>query len=560
MANATMLTKSSRPTHVRYLIVLLTTAAAFILYLDRFCLSIIERFVKEDLQLSDDQIALLLSAFFWSYALAQVPSGWFSDRWGARRMLTLYIVLWSLATGLMGLTASFLVLLALRLGCGLAQAGAYPTSAGLLSNWVPLTRRGLASSVVAVGGRAGGVAAQVMTLPIMVALVPLATSSLLGPGDVENEAGLVKALSQTGDSPPARLAARIRELWPTPGGPSAGNLQADLNTVLRRPELFQPGDLKDWSFPQQGKQLAARPVAERTASETERLNRLLLEAAYPKEVRKLYGLGWRPVVIAYGWAGIAIAFLFWLGFRDRPRAYRLCNAAEVALIEQGRSAGALDATQPLPSFPLRGLLTNFSFLMNCAAQFFTNFGWVLLLTWLPRYLDDVHHVPVEERGLMAGIPVFVGIAGMLMGGWLTDRTTLAFGLRWGRSAVLAGSRFVAMAAFLACLVISTPWGITAALALVAFFTDLGTPSMWAYAQDVGGRHVASVLGWGNMWGNIGAALSPIVLNRVVAQWGWDVAFCCCAGAFLLSGLTSLGVDARSKVASEDEANGVARAE
>jgi sugar phosphate permease len=553
-----MLTKSSRPTHVRYLVVLLATVAAFILYLDRFCLSIIERFVKEDLQLSDDQVALLLSAFFWSYALAQVPSGWFSDRWGARRMLTLYIVLWSLATGLMGLTASFLVLLALRLGCGLAQAGAYPTSAGILSNWVPLTRRGLASSIVAVGGRSGGVAAQMMTLPLMVALVPLATSSLLRVGDVENEVGLVKALTQSGDSAPARLAARIRKMWPTPDGPTVGNLQAELNTVLRRPDLFHPDDLNEWSFSRQGKQLAARPVEERTADETERLNRLLLEAAYPAEVRKLYGLGWRPVVMAYGWAGIVIAALFWLGFRDRPREYRACNAAELALIEQGRPASALDATQPLPSFPWRGVLTNFSFLMNCAAQFFTNFGWVLLLTWLPRYLDEVHRVPVEERGLMAGIPVFVGIAGMLMGGWLTDRMTLAFGLRWGRSAVLAGSRFVAMGAFLACLGISTPWGITAALALVAFSTDLGTPSMWAYAQDVGGRHVASVLGWGNMWGNIGAAVSPLVLNRVVARWGWDVAFCCCAGAFLLSGLTSLGIDATSKVAPADDSEVAAR--
>ena len=45
--------------------------------------------MKEDLQLSNDQIALLLGAFFFSYALAQVPSGWLSDRWGARRLALL---------------------------------------------------------------------------------------------------------------------------------------------------------------------------------------------------------------------------------------------------------------------------------------------------------------------------------------------------------------------------------------------------------------------------------------------------------------------------------------
>jgi hypothetical protein len=76
--------------------------------------------------------------------------------------------------------------------------------------------------------------------------------------------------------------------------------------------------------------------------------------------------------------------------------------------------------------------------------------------------------------------------------------------------------------------------------------------MWAYAQDVGGRYVASVLGWGNMCGNIGAALSPLVLNEVVERWGWNAAFCSCAGAFLLSGITSLGIDATSKLVPKED--------
>ena len=101
----------SQPTWVRYRVVLLTTSMSVLLYLDRFCLTFVERFLKEDLSLSDQQIGLLLSAFFWVYALAQVPSGWLSDRWGARRMLALYILLWSLATGLMGLATTFAMLI-----------------------------------------------------------------------------------------------------------------------------------------------------------------------------------------------------------------------------------------------------------------------------------------------------------------------------------------------------------------------------------------------------------------------------------------------------------------
>src|ERR1700752_3375877 len=94
---------SSRPTHVTYVVVLVTMLAAVLLYLDRFCLSFAETFIAEDLGLSRTQIGWLLSAFFWSYAVFQVPSGWLTDRLGGRLTLTLYVLAWSLFTGWTGL-------------------------------------------------------------------------------------------------------------------------------------------------------------------------------------------------------------------------------------------------------------------------------------------------------------------------------------------------------------------------------------------------------------------------------------------------------------------------
>src|SRR5262249_35146272 len=74
------------PPFVRYWVVLLATVMAVLLYLDRICLSFTERYMKADLGLDDQQISWLLSAFFCTYALGQVPAGWLSDRFGARRM------------------------------------------------------------------------------------------------------------------------------------------------------------------------------------------------------------------------------------------------------------------------------------------------------------------------------------------------------------------------------------------------------------------------------------------------------------------------------------------
>src|SRR5947209_8291448 len=111
-----------RPTRVRYLIVFVVTLMAVVLYLHRFCLGFAERYIKDDLGLSNDQVGVLFSVFLFGYGVGQVPAGWFGDRWGARATLALYILVWSLFTGFMGMAGGFVAVVLLRAGCGVAQA------------------------------------------------------------------------------------------------------------------------------------------------------------------------------------------------------------------------------------------------------------------------------------------------------------------------------------------------------------------------------------------------------------------------------------------------------
>ena len=145
---------------------------AVLLYLDRFCVGIAEPYIRQDLGLTKQQMGNFLSAFFWTYALAQVPAGWMSDRYGARRMLTIYILTWSVFTALMGLAGGFVMLLITRAAYGLGQSGAYPTSSTIISRWIPLEGRGGASAIVSGGGRIGLVLAPIITTVLIVALVP----------------------------------------------------------------------------------------------------------------------------------------------------------------------------------------------------------------------------------------------------------------------------------------------------------------------------------------------------------------------------------------------------
>ncbi len=154
-----------KPTNVRYGVIGVTTLAAVMLYLDRICIAEIAKLdaFQSELGLTAKQTGAVLSAFFFAYALAQVPAGWLSDRFGARRMLPAYIVLWSGCTALTGLAGGFAMLIAARLVFGVAQAGCYPTAGSLVKRWTPLPVRGTASSIVSFGGRLGGAIAPMLT-------------------------------------------------------------------------------------------------------------------------------------------------------------------------------------------------------------------------------------------------------------------------------------------------------------------------------------------------------------------------------------------------------------
>jgi nitrate/nitrite transporter NarK len=82
---------------------------------------------------------------------------------------------------------------------------------------------------------------------------------------------------------------------------------------------------------------------------------------------------------------------------------------------------------------------------------------------------------------------------------------------------------------------------------MAFLVDLHNPAVWSFAQDVGGKNVGAALGWGNMWGNLGAALSPVLLNAIRHAAGWNTAFICCGIAFACAAVCGLMLDATKPV-------------
>jgi nitrate/nitrite transporter NarK len=277
-----------------------------------------------------------------------------------------------------------------------------------------------------------------------------------------------------------------------------------------------------------------------------RLNRLILEAALPGSLRQLYSHGWRSVMALYGAFGLFIAAAWYWVVRDRPADHPRVTPDELAVIDAGRPAAA--PTTSVNRLPARAMLTSRSLWLISLLQLFTNIGWTFLVLQLPDYLQKVQHCSLESRSLHSSVPIWAGFLGMFFGGWFTDWSAQRFGLRLGRMIPLSGTRFLAAAAFLVLIFEPSLWMATAMFSLVAFSTDVGVPAVWAYNQDVGGRYIASVLGWGNMWGNIGSALSPLVVVEALERSGtWGAPFGICAAAFLAAGLCGVFIDATKPI-------------
>ena len=92
-------------------------------YIDRSNLSIAAPLFKDELHISNTQLGTLLSAFFWTYALMQIPAGWLVDRFDVKWVFAAGFFIWSAATAITGILHGFAALLTIRVVLGLRRIG-----------------------------------------------------------------------------------------------------------------------------------------------------------------------------------------------------------------------------------------------------------------------------------------------------------------------------------------------------------------------------------------------------------------------------------------------------
>jgi len=116
-------------------------------YVDRATLAIANPLIRKDLGLSIADMGLLLSAFLWAYAFAQLPTGALVDRVGPRKLLAVGLGLWSFAQGMAGLVTGFGQFFIARVLLGVGEAPQFPTGARVVRDWFNVKDRGFATGV-----------------------------------------------------------------------------------------------------------------------------------------------------------------------------------------------------------------------------------------------------------------------------------------------------------------------------------------------------------------------------------------------------------------------------
>ncbi|MEA2773396.1 MAG: transporter, family, D-galactonate transporter [Acetobacteraceae bacterium] len=230
----------------------------------------------------------------------------------------------------------------------------------------------------------------------------------------------------------------------------------------------------------------------------------------------LADFGWQTVFVGTG----AIAVLWslgWMAYYRQPEQHRGANDAERSYL---RSNSKRESMPTHASW--RSLLTNRNILGLSLGHATLLFNLYFLLTWLPTYLIEQHHLTTLRTGLFGSIPWFFGLVGALLGGRLSDiLVRRGWPIMRARKAFLGLGMILGMTSLLSLFTVTVT--ATVACLSVAVFGLLITNSVvWAANAEIAptqqGAQVSAIQ---NCVGNAAGLLAPImvgVLLQLTGSW------------------------------------------
>ncbi|MCM3881025.1 MAG: MFS transporter [Vicinamibacterales bacterium] len=224
---------------------------------------------------------------------------------------------------------------------------------------------------------------------------------------------------------------------------------------------------------------------------------------------------WRAVFYLLGAVGVLGACIWYAYYRDRPNEHASVNAEELALLPAPK---AFAAKQPVPW----RLILRSRDLWFLSVMYFC-YGWVLwmYLTWLPTYLAEARSFTQLRVGIGATLPLLAATVTHAAGGWISDKLTAYWDdRRRGRIRVSVIGFAIAAIALIPGVLASDANTAMFWLVVALAGLELTVAVSWAICLDIGGGFSGSVSGVMNTFGNLGGAVSAVVIGYLATFLGW----------------------------------------
>jgi sugar phosphate permease len=200
------------------------------------------------------------------------------------------------------------------------------------------------------------------------------------------------------------------------------------------------------------------------------------------------------------------------------------------------------------SVPWKKLLSSSSLWTLSLMYFCYGYAIDIYLDWFPKYLNEHRGFNLKEMGFYASLPLLAGAAGDLLGGTVSDRCAKRYGnLKLAR-------RVVALIGFVLAAIFILPATFTHSSTASVWYScgavfglEVTVGVSWAIPLDIGGDYAGSIASVMNTLGNLGSAVSPVLLAYLVGSYGWNIPFLVCSVLCVVGALLTFGINADKKI-------------
>jgi MFS transporter, ACS family, aldohexuronate transporter len=237
---------------------------------------------------------------------------------------------------------------------------------------------------------------------------------------------------------------------------------------------------------------------------------------------------WRVTFLVLAVVSAVALAIFLRLFTNRPADNPRVGAEELAMIRGTDSPDAATPASATSEAPVSylSLLRRPTLIFNTVAYFSLVYVTFMVVTWMPKYLQDEFHISLKSLSYVGMIPWAGACITMLLGGRISDWL-----LRRTGSLVIARGVFAAVSLLMTtlCLLLvsqaHTAWAVIALMTLFNAFNSLPNVVYWTVVIDsVPAARVGVMSGTMHFVASLAAVLAPTLSGYLSAAFGYSSIF------------------------------------